>query len=77
MSLYLDGTLGLSASAGSAVLNNAGNNTVLSVTTVNYADTTSQTTAYVNKPITTQVFTTATSGTYTTPAGVKLSLIHI
>jgi len=29
MSLYLDGTLGVSASGGSAVLNNAGNNVVL------------------------------------------------
>jgi hypothetical protein len=70
MSLYVDGTLGISASSGSAVLNNAGNTTVLTVTTVTYADTTSQTTAYVNKAPTQQIFTSGT-GTYTLPAGAK------
>ena len=43
MSLYLDGTLGLSASAGSAVLNNTGNNTVLTAQSLSASTVTAST----------------------------------
>ena len=43
MSLYLDGTLGLSASAGSAVLNNTGNNVVLTAQSLSASTVTAST----------------------------------
>ena len=70
MSLYLDGTLGLSASAGSAVLNNTGNNTVLTAQSLSVATVTAQSLSVATVTASTSIGI----GTTTVATGNQLSV---